>query len=102
MRPAASSCGRARRQFRPRRKNRAIVEAPVPRGPKDGRKIPSPARRLMYHDPTQCDRCGRVLPAGPSFDAAAPPVTPSAPTLSIIVPLLNEAEVLEETYRRLK
>jgi dolichol-phosphate mannosyltransferase len=55
----------------------------------------------MYRDPTQCDQCGRLVSSGPSVDASAP-VSPSAPTLSIVIPLLNEAEVLEETYRRLK
>jgi dolichol-phosphate mannosyltransferase len=32
----------------------------------------------------------------------APPVSPSRPVLSVIIPLLNEEEVLDQTYRRLK
>src|SRR5437763_289693 len=53
----------------------------------------------MYLHPTPCDRCGR-LALGP--DGAASPVSPSAPVLSVVVPLLNEEEVLDETYRRLQ
>jgi dolichol-phosphate mannosyltransferase len=34
--------------------------------------------------------------------SAAPPVAPSRPVLSVIIPLLNEEEVLDQTYRRLK
>src|SRR4051794_10750961 len=55
----------------------------------------------MYYEPKQCDHCDKLLPPDGNA-AAAPPITPSAPTLSIIVPLLNEAEVLDQTYRRLK
>jgi dolichol-phosphate mannosyltransferase len=56
----------------------------------------------MYYEPTPCDCCGRLRPTLPESSEAALPVSPSAPTLSVVVPLLNEAEVLEETYRRLK
>lgn len=56
----------------------------------------------MYYDATPCDRCGFDFPPLPGLAQVLPPVTPSAPTLSVVVPLLNEAEVLEQTYRYLK
>jgi dolichol-phosphate mannosyltransferase len=55
----------------------------------------------MYHDHEPCDHCGCSRNAQ-EREGAAPPVAPSAPVLSIVVPLLNEEEVLNETYRRLK
>jgi dolichol-phosphate mannosyltransferase len=55
----------------------------------------------MYYEPTPFDRQRLLVPGEDPADAA-PPVTPSAPVLSVVVPLLNEEEVLEETYRRLK
>jgi glycosyltransferase involved in cell wall biosynthesis len=56
----------------------------------------------MYLDPTPCDQCGRLALGATDDTGAAPPVTPSGPVLSIVVPLLNEEEVLNTTYRRLK
>ncbi len=57
---------------------------------------------MMFNDSTPCAACGRLSHRALDSSLAAPPVAPSGPTLSVIVPLLNEAEVIAETYRRLK
>ena len=59
------------------------------------------SRAVMSPEPTPFDRYQVSLPPGLELGPAAPPVSPSAPVLSVVVPLLNEEDVLEETYRRL-
>jgi hypothetical protein len=56
----------------------------------------------MHPDPTPPAPYQVMLPPGLELGPDAPPVSPSAPVLSVVVPLLNEEDVLEETYRHLK